>query len=182
MDLNAIFLSDDDVLKLVKIAANLYDDDVVFPIDVGAVLYRKTTIKKQTKTFIEWFIGCVIPATASEISLEKHPRVFTISGRAGQGKSTLMRHMYLAIKGQWKKDARTQPNFTMENDDTLEPFFEDFQDSTLYAQARTLPEDSSQFGADGSRKLIFVDGIDEASTEQLEFLAQLIQKRSNSVK
>lgn len=181
MDLNAIFLSDDDVLELVKRAANLYDDDVVFPIDAGAVLYRKMTIKKQTKTFIEWFIGCVIPATASEISLEKHPRVFTISGRAGQGKSTLMRHMYLAIKGQWKKDARTQPNFTMENDDTLEPFFEDFQDSTLYAQARTLPEDSSQFGADGSRKLIFVDGIDEASTEQLEFLAQLIQKRSNSV-
>ena len=181
MDLNAIFLNDDDVLKLVKRAANLYDDDVVFPIDAGAVLYRKMTIKKQTKTFIEWFIGCVIPATASEISLEKHPRVFTISGRAGQGKSTLMRHMYLAIKGQWKKDARTQPNFTMENDDTLEPFFEDFQDSTLYAQARTLPEDSSQFGADGSRKLIFVDGIDEASTEQLEFLAQLIQKRSNSV-
>ena len=181
MQLNAIFLSDDDVLEFVKRAANLYDDDVVFPIDAGAVLYRKITIKKQTKTFIEWFIECVIPATESEVSLEKHPRVFTISGRAGQGKSTLMRHMYLAIKGQWEEDPRTQPNFTMENDNTLEPFFKHFQDSTLYAQARILPEDSSQFEANGSRKLIFVDGIDEASAEQLEFLAQLIQKRSNSV-
>jgi len=181
MDLNAIFLSDKEVLKLVERASNLYDDEVVFPIDAGAVLYRKITSEKQKKTFIEWFIGCIIPRTNLEVSLEKLPRVFTISGRAGQGKSTLMRHMYLAIKGQWKKDARTQPNFTMENDDTLKPFFEDFQDSTLYAQARTLPEDSSPLEDDGSRKLIFIDGIDEASTEQLEFLAQLIQKRNNSV-
>lgn len=181
MDLDAIFLSDREVLKLVERASNLYDDEVVFPIDAGAVLYRKITSEKQKKTFIEWFIGCIIPQTNLEVSLEKLPRVFTISGRAGQGKSTLMRHMYLAIKGQWIKDPRTQPNFTMENDDTLKPFFEDFQDSTLYAQARTLPEDSSPLEDDGSRKLIFIDGIDEASTEQLEFLAQLIQKINNSV-
>jgi hypothetical protein len=176
-----VFYSDDEVLDLVKIAADLYDDDVVFPIDAGAVLYRKITSGGRKKTFIEWFIECVIPDSSSEVSLEKRPRVFTISGRAGQGKSTLMRHMYLAIKGQWKKDERTQPNFTIKNDEKLELFFKDFQDMTLYAQARTLPVDSAQLEEDGNRKLIFIDGIDEASAKQLEFLAQLIQKRSNSV-
>jgi hypothetical protein len=177
---NTPFLADEDVVKHLKIAATLYDENDIFPIDTGSVLYRNVMEGKQKDKFIEWFIKNVVKVTKSEESLNNESRVFAISGRAGQGKSTLIRHMYLAIKGQWNEDLRTRPNFTIQNDDLLSNFFTTFQALTRYAQARTLPEHSELVKVT-QRMLIFIDGIDEATEQQLVFLAQLIKKYENSV-
>jgi hypothetical protein len=163
------------VRELLDISERLFGEDNIFPVDGGAVLQR--TIQTQSKTnaqqdFSEWFYANIISnmLVDDDYSIEK--RVFILSGRAGQGKSTMLRHIFLHLKNQETKDARLRPNFTRKIDAKLEEFFSEYQDQVHYYQAREMPE--SSFSVGKHKQLVLIDGLDEASDNQIGIISETI--------
>ena len=162
------------VRELLDISERLFGEDNIFPVDGGAVLQR--TIQTQSKTnaqqdFSEWFYANIISnMLVDDDSIEK--RVFILSGRAGQGKSTMLRHIFLHLKNQETKDARLRPNFTREIDEKLGKFFSEYQDQVHYYQAREMPE--SSFSVGKHKQLVLIDGLDEASDNQIGIISETI--------
>ena len=101
----------------------------------GAVL-RRNVIPFADEScplqFMEWFNNRIISALGQDEDLNANQRVFFLSGRAGQGKSTLVRHMFLHLKNQEYYDEnlpRLRPNYTREIDRNLSEFFNQYRDS-----------------------------------------------------
>ncbi|MGY8788616.1 MAG: NACHT domain-containing protein, partial [Fidelibacterota bacterium] len=162
------------VRELLDISERLFGEDNIFPVNGGAVLQR--TIQTQSKTnaqqdFSEWFYANIISnMLVDDDSIGK--RVFILSGRAGQGKSTMLRHIFLHLKNQETKDARLRPNFTREIDEKLGKFFSEYQDQVHYYQAREMPE--SSFSVGKHKQLVLIDGLDEASDNQIGIISETI--------
>ena len=92
-----------------------------------------------------------------------------LSGRAGQGKSTLMRHLFVHLHNSREvTDEQIRPNFTPR----LEEFFGEYQDKSLYYQARRFPRNIPEIP--DYRRLILVDGLDEMDADRLKFLVKTI--------
>ena len=110
-------------------------------------------------------------------SLKQKDRVFFVSGRAGQGKSTVLRKLFLAILGSGRKNRR-RPNFLVKWITNSLPSSIPFR-IQHFAQGRAAV-DVSLVNAEGNRRLIFIDGLDE-STRQIQFISAMISKNPNSV-
>ncbi len=165
----------DAVRELLDISERLFGEDNIFPVDGGAVLQR--TIQTENKInaqqdFSEWFYANIISnmLVNDDYSIEK--RVFILSGRAGQGKSTMLRHIFLHLKNQETTDARLRPNFTRKIDENLGTFFREYQDQVHYYQAREMPEASFSVGK--HKQLVLIDGLDEASENQIGTITETI--------
>ena len=95
---------------------------------MGAVLRRNVipfANESSPLQFMEWFNNRIISALDQDEDLNTNQRVFFLSGRAGQGKSTLVRHMFLHLKNQEYYDEnlpRLRPNYTREIDRNLSNF------------------------------------------------------------
>ena len=165
----------------------MFDDQRPFPLDPATVLYRSVrkadAEKGQNDMFplSSWIHTCIIKPLLEARSLSPSERIFVLSGRAGQGKSTVLRHLFVHLcEQQYGIDPRIRPNFGTHIDSDLSQFFNDFQDSSHYIQARTLSE-RVEFQSD-LPQLIFIDGLDEANEEyKIEAMAQLIIDNPSSV-
>ena len=79
----------------------------------------RAMVLNHIQPFIQWFHHHVIRTLLENTSqqLERLPttrRVHVLAGRAGQGKSTLMRHAFLHVKRQWdEENPRIQPNLVL---------------------------------------------------------------------
>ncbi len=176
------FADPEEVSQYLNASSALFGDEEgnVLPLDTGAVMHRQVSNQEASTPFIDWFVQNVVSALEQPGTLKKEDRVFFVSGRAGQGKSTVLRKLFLAILGQWEEEPRERPNFSAEMDTKLSAFFNYWQDSTFFAQGRALPTDVTIVGSDTDRNLIFIDGLDE-STRQLQFISALINQNPNSV-
>tara|TARA_B100000767_G_C19774283_1_gene541740 strand:- start:18 stop:5327 length:5310 start_codon:yes stop_codon:yes gene_type:complete len=189
------FLSDSEVQGLLVNADQVIDPDDIFPVDSGVVLRRHvgpidTGDSLFPQPFIKWFHQHVIQTLLNNSSkeLESLPveeRILVLAGRAGQGKSTLMRHVFLHIKRQWdEENHRIQPNFGEDRqgtnlDDSFSEFYQKFVDRTHYLQARTVYSQPIIKGR-GSHLVLF-DGIDEADTENLGFIHTFMKNHPHCV-
>ena len=189
------FLSDSEVQGLLANADQVIDPDDIFPVDSGVVLRRHvgpidTGDSLFPQPFIKWFhqhvIKTLLNNSSKELeSLPAEERILVLAGRAGQGKSTLMRHVFLHVKRQWdEENHRIQPNFGEDRqgtnlDDSFSEFYQKFVDRTHYLQARTVYSQPTIRGR-GSHLVLF-DGIDEADTENLGFIHTFMKNHPHCV-
>jgi hypothetical protein len=175
----------EDVQSLIDKSTKLFDDEHPFPLDPASVLYRsvRKAHTEQNKPFAlsDWIHECIIKPLLEGRSLSPDERIFVLSGRAGQGKSTVLRHLFVHLcEQQDGLDPRIRPNFRTKFDADLSQFFKDFQDSAHYIQARDLSEHVG-FRSD-LPQLIFIDGLDEAHEDhKIEAMAQLMIDNPSSV-
>ena len=177
----------DEIRVLLENSNKLFDvdDDKTFPVDGGAVLRRRVSLfeNETSYQFMEWFNDHIIKSLGQESDLDANQRVFFLSGRAGQGKSTLARHMFLHLKNQEyynPNNLRLRPNYTHEIDANIGNFFTRYQDAVVFYQARELPSnlDTPRFD---SRHFVIIDGIDEASDEKIAFISEMIHINASSL-
>ena len=154
--------------------------------DDGVITRRRVTLyknSKKTMPFIEWFFEKVITTSLRRDLLSDKERLFMLTGRAGQGKSTLCRKLYLLLTDQERGvKASIQPNFDTALDDKMQEFFTEIQASTIYVQARKLSSNVGEHLENETRKFFIIDGIDEIrSAEVLKNIARLISTHKQSV-
>ncbi len=101
-----------------------------------------------SSSYVWWFENAVhwmVCSTCSECAwgprIAEAKRPCFLCFWTGQGKSTVLRKLFLAILGQWEEEPRERPNFSGEMDNKLTSFFNSFQDSTFFGQGRALPVD-----------------------------------------
>jgi len=188
-------LSNGEIQKLLDNADQVIDPDDIFPVDSGIVLRRhvgsiEAGDSSISQPFIKWFHQHVINTLLNNSikELEQLPvecRIHVLAGRAGQGKSTLMRHVFLHVKRQWdEENHRIQPNFGLDGqgtnlDESFATFYQKFADRTHYIQARNVHSQPEITGR-GSHLVLF-DGIDEADEENLQHIYAFMEHHSKCV-
>lgn len=152
--------------------------------DDGVITRRRVTLKsKKNIPFIEWFFEKVITTSLRNDWLSDKERIFMLTGRAGQGKSTLCRKLFLLLTDQERgMEPSIQPNFDITMDSEMKEFFTEIQATTTYVQARKLSDHIGEHIENDSRKFFIIDGIDEiTSVEVLQNIAKLISTQKQSV-
>ena len=176
----------DEIRQLLDKSNDLFLGKDPFPVDGGAVLRRNVipfADESSPLQFMEWFNNRIISALGQDEDLNTNQRVFFLSGRAGQGKSTLVRNMFLHLKNQEYYDEnlpRLRPNYTREIDRNLSEFFNQYRDSVEFYQARDLAS-QTQPPHFSSRTFVIVDGIDEATDDRIHYLAEMISNNKSSL-
>ena len=151
--------------------------------DDGVITRRNVHCNEKNLPFIEWFYEQIITKSLDDGNLENEERFFMLSGRAGQGKSTLCRKLFLLLTDQERgENPRVQPNFNITMDKDMNAFFTEIQDSTTYIQARKLSSEIGNHKENEDRKFILIDGLDEArSPEVLKNIAHLMKTQKQAV-
>ena len=166
------------IQNLLNEADKLFPTTNVFPVDGSSVVRRQVVQNDKKQPFIEWFEENVAKILIDDETIIDSDRLRLISGRAGQGKSTLLRHMFVhAELSQKLKHEQIQPNFG----ERIDTFFERFCDRILYYQAREFPKEPVKFDEFSTRYLVIVDGIDEMDSERMRSLSKTIQINHTSV-
>jgi hypothetical protein len=179
-------MSVEGVRQLLEVSNKLFEAVVPFPVDGGEVLRRQVSILSEENSklpFMEWFNKNVVEALLQEENLSQGQRVFFLSGRAGQGKSTLARYIFLHLADEIEYDqsnVRFRPNYTNEIDENLKRFFEECNAIVKYCQARDLPY-KTEAESFKSRNFVIIDGIDEANHEKIIYLSELIANNKSSL-
>ena len=95
----------DDVKKLEKDSSELFSNTFGEMIaDDGIIMRRLVETENEKKiTFIEWLYHNIVTKSNSSESIQLEQRCFLLSGRAGQGKSTICRKLFLHLKDQEKE-------------------------------------------------------------------------------
>ena len=131
----------DDVKKLEKDSSELFSNTFGEMIaDDGIIMRRLVETENEKKiTFIEWLYHNIVTKSNSSESIQLEQRCFLLSGRAGQGKSTICRKLFLHLKDQEKEsDAKLLPHYLEEHDSAIKYFFKIIQPKSTYVQARLL--------------------------------------------
>ena len=172
-----------DVKQLLEESSQLFFNAEIenYPVDGAHALHRKVHVNVQNQpesaTFLEWFEESIaVPILRAE-SLNDTDRIFFLSGRAGQGKSTILRNLFIHLNNSSQDDdEQIRPNFS----DNISEFLDAYGDKVHYFQARKFPTrkglEISQY-----RRLILIDGLDEVSKHKLESFSETILANKTSI-
>jgi len=161
----------DDVKKLEKDSSELFSNTFGEMIaDDGIIMRRLVKTKNKEKiTFIEWLYHNIVTKSNSSTSIKLEQRCFLLSGRAGQGKSTICRKLFLHLKDQEREsDAKLLPHYLEEHDSAIKDFFKRIQPKSSYVQARLLSNNVAEHKHNQTAKLIIIDGLDEIDENEIE--------------
>ena len=178
------------------LADQVINPEDIFPVDGGVVLRRhvgsiENKDSQPRKPFIQWFhqhiIRTLLENTSQQLEkLSTTRRVHVLAGRAGQGKSTLMRHAFLHVKRQWDEE-NLEFNRTLAlimKETTLMIPSQNFIVGLLtvhtISKPQCWPQNELRLTSRGSHLILF-DGIDEANEENLATIHEFIEKHPQCV-
>ena len=91
-----------DIVALEKASTDLFPNTFGDMIADDGIIMRRTveSSNKEKIPFIEWLYHNIVVKVNLKESLASEQRCFLLTGRAGQGKSTLCRKLFLHLKDQ----------------------------------------------------------------------------------
>lgn len=172
----------EDVKQLLEESSQLFFNSELedYPVDGAHALHREVHVNVQNQpvnvSFLEWFEDSIaVPILRAE-SLDDTDRIFFLSGRAGQGKSTILRNLFIHLNNSSQDDdEQIRPNFS----DNLSEFLDAYGDKVHYYQAREFPRKGLEISQ--YRRLILIDGLDEVSEHKLESFSETILANKTSM-
>jgi len=173
----------DDVKNLIDESSQLFSNSEIenYPVDGAHALHRKVHVNVQNQpesfSFLEWFEASIAVPILRADSLNDTDRIFFLSGRAGQGKSTILRNLFIHLNNSSQDDdEQIRPNFS----DNLSEFLDAYGDKVHYYQAREFPKKKG-LEISKYRRLILIDGLDEVSERRLESISETILANKSSM-
>ena len=160
-----------DIETLEQASSDLFPNTFGKMIADDGIIMRRTVKSSNGEgiPFIEWLYHNIVVKANSTVSLASEQRCFLLTGRAGQGKSTLCRKLFLHLKDQTAKVSdKIRPHYLEQHDVKIKEFFKKIHSKTTYVQARSLSSDVAEHKPDGTAKLIIVDGLDEIAEDQID--------------
>ena len=162
-------------------------------VDDGVLIRRKVTTNGDSPSFISWFndeiMGPFLELKGNESPVPS-ARCAILSGRAGRGKSTLLRKLAILLGRENKEPRRDlRPNFESSIENNLSEFIKPVRGRFHYIQLRKIKNcadyikeiDSKATDDELNMKQFFIiDGLDEANDEGINFLRELITKFKRS--
>jgi energy-coupling factor transporter ATP-binding protein EcfA2 len=177
-----------DIVALEKASTDLFPNTFGDMIADDGIIMRRTVKSSNGEKipFIEWLYHNIVVKANSTESLASEQRCFLLTGRAGQGKSTLCRKLFLHLKDQGEKiDDKIRPHYLEQYDAPINEFFSRIHAKTTYVQARSLSANNVRHKQDHTAKLIIIDGLDEISEEQidgaLDNIIQMIESQDEAI-
>lgn len=189
--MSSIFLKQSEVEDLVERSLELFENEEKVSHDFGLLLRRLVSDLNghENLSFLDWFDRVLVEPLLEQIDSSVSNKVIQercifLSGKAGQGKSTILRHLFLLLSEEKKTtDERRRPNFNPRTDKRLHEFIRQIRNSRNYCQLRNIISDEISLDTivkENRVQLYFIDGLDEAKPEAIAWLSELIRKDQNS--
>ena len=177
-----------DIVALEKASTDLFPNTFGDMIADDGIIMRRTveSSNREKIPFIEWLYHNIVVKANSKESLASEQRCFLLTGRAGQGKSTLCRKLFLHLKDQARVTVDAiLPHYLEQHDPEIKKFFKDIHSKTTYVQARSLSANVAEHKPDSDAKFIIIDGLDEIGEDQidgaLDNIIQMIESQDEAI-
>jgi len=177
-----------DIVALEKASTDLFPNTFGDMIADDGIIMRRTveSSNKEKIPFIEWLYHNIVVKANSKESLASEQRCFLLTGRAGQGKSTLCRKLFLHLKDQARVTVDAIcPHYLEQYDFEIRDFFKVIHSKTTYVQARSLSANVAEHKPDSDAKFIIIDGLDEIGEDQidgaLDNIIQMIESQDEAI-